>query len=1017
MAEPARALRLLRRDDLLALDVELRNLRLGDDGATLVRDGPGEPLLIVTFPPQHVAEMTFFQNEAGTLRPGPLPVPARLAEPSRLVFALPPEAEGMPLSLDALLDWAALVPRLAPNALPRGATDGPAPRAPRDDETAIEFPTRLLLSPVGEARWLHSAQPVAPNERPELWHTRLHSPDGPGGDVRAIFRRDAPDPFGAPTEARPAGDVLSGAILDQIVQLSANFQITPQSWAALRIPFGRWMWMLRQYGLWSSARGVYRYQPQPLDADQLMLSAAGAWARLRGAWTYPEEIDPFLPPAILRQLGMPVLDLEQYQHRATLGRDQYVRTVQRGLLCPTCHPAVRVIVSERQFQPEQVGTAQTPNGRVAIFGATAFLRQYEFIVVKQPVMRYDDLGEMYAHAGRENPLRSIRLLTTETPRLDVSPRNDPFWVRVGGRDLPFNVVAEDAAGKPASFAMPLMFVPYPALERHAELQAIYTVSVLREPARATFDMRNQLVALAPPLHGDDTALPTESLTLRAHFPAGYPGKAPSGRWLRPFLPRVEGGTLHLEALERLTGRAEAVAVTLDGTYLAHGFDPGANQAELFVELAGAAPVAPAADRAGGLAKPTSSVNRVSRRQGPLDVAFARPNVEKNDLLALFGNARILGAITLSDILGRITPLPEHFARSQLPDAELDTIIAERGAGLPVPVLRSRALPGGATETRYLWKPPLDPKPDSMFRLAGATDLLLDARIVVAPDGATRSLVTGRLRDFSLSFAGVARLVFAELSFRSEPGKKPDLSAEGVDLVFEGPLTFVNTLRNILPQNGFSDPPYVEVTPGGIKAGYTLGVPTVGVGVFSLQNIAISAGLSVPFGGEPAAVSFALSERHHPFTVTVAIFGGGGFFGLVVSAARVEQVEAAIEFGGNVSLNLGVASGGVFVMAGIYFKLTTKTLTLTGYLRCGGNLSVLGIIRISLEFYLGLTYRDKPGGSEVWGQATLKVSVKIAFFSVSVSLSIERRFAGAAGDPSFEDSVDEEDWQTYCAAFA
>jgi hypothetical protein len=44
-------------------------------------------------------------------------------------------------------------------------------------------------------------------------------------------------------------------------------------------------------------------------------------------------------------------------------------------------------------------------------------------------------------------------------------------------------------------------------------------------------------------------------------------------------------------------------------------------------------------------------------------------------------------------------------------------------------------------------------------------------------------------------------------------------------------------------------------------------------------------------------------------------------------------------------------------------------------------------------------------------------VKIAFFSVSVSLSLERRFAGAAGDPTFEDTVEPDDWATYCGAFA
>ena len=106
------------------------------------------------------------------------------------------------------------------------------------------------------------------------------------------------------------------------------------------------------------------------------------------------------------------------------------------------------------------------------------------------------------------------------------------------------------------------------------------------------------------------------------------------------------------------------------------------------------------------------------------------------------------------------------------------------------------------------------------------------------------------------------------------------------------------------------------------------------------------------------------------------------------------------------------------MAGIYFCMTGSEVKLTGYLRCGGYLSVLGLISISIEFYLGFTYRKKgESGGEAWGQASVKVSVKIAFFSVSVTLSIERRFAGAAGDPTFAELVEPDDWQEYCAAFA
>ena len=53
------------------------------------------------------------------------------------------------------------------------------------------------------------------------------------------------------------------------------------------------------------------------------------------------------------------------------------------------------------------------------------------------------------------------------------------------------------------------------------------------------------------------------------------------------------------------------------------------------------------------------------------------------------------------------------------------------------------------------------------------------------------------------------------------------------------------------------------------------------------------------------------------------------------------MEAAFEFGVTASIDLGVASGGVHIMAGIYFKLERKepgtdlAPTLSGYLRMGG----------------------------------------------------------------------------------
>jgi hypothetical protein len=52
---------------------------------------------------------------------------------------------------------------------------------------------------------------------------------------------------------------------------------------------------------------------------------------------------------------------------------------------------------------------------------------------------------------------------------------------------------------------------------------------------------------------------------------------------------------------------------------------------------------------------------------------------------------------------------------------------------------------------------------------------------------------------------------------------------------------------------------------------------------------------------------------------------------------------------------------------------------------------------------------------MWGQASLTVKIEILFFSTSVSVKMERKFAGS--DPTFHQLVAPTDWARYCAAFA
>ena len=158
-------------------------------------------------------------------------------------------------------------------------------------------------------------------------------------------------------------------------------------------------------------------------------------------------------------------------------------------------------------------------------------------------------------------------------------------------------------------------------------------------------------------------------------------------------------------------------------------------------------------------------------------------------------------------------------------------------------------------------------------------------------------------------------------------------------------------------------------------------------------------------------------------MTVSLLGGGGFFAIGITAQGVNEIEAAIEFGAAIEINLGVASGSVEVKAGVYFHWLEPqpgqgSVELAGYVRIHGELTVLAIISVSLTFHLQLGYLKAGGKSTVYGEATLTVEIEILMFSAEVSVTCRREFAGADADPRFIDLMPTPAvWARYCDAFA
>ncbi len=85
---------------------------------------------------------------------------------------------------------------------------------------------------------------------------------------------------------------------------------------------------------------------------------------------------------------------------------------------------------------------------------------------------------------------------------------------------------------------------------------------------------------------------------------------------------------------------------------------------------------------------------------------------------------------------------------------------------------------------------------------------------------------------------------------------------------------------------------------------------------------------------------------------------------------------------------------------------------------GGSLSVLGLVKISVEFNLTFAYQADGGSGKAYGRATLTVQVEVLMFSKSVELSVEKAFGGSNGDPKFLDEYDTgTSWNEYALAFA
>jgi hypothetical protein len=999
---------LRRRSDMVRLAVRGYNLRID-------RSTPGNPRLrlidptrdgacVITFPPQSVLEEVVPEDAPV---PAPGAIRTRVARPSRLSFIIPKATvgSGIPYTTAGLLDWAGW--RLNTTPAARAAAGDPIgfgtvrPAPPTLDQTSIEAPWWLQISPNRHGRFVGSTAPVvgtaSGSGHTELWHARFatrasnligaSATEGPSRDrtVRAIW---SPDPdFAAaladPSEAdttEPFAASLTQADRASLVRLTSDQVLPGSDTGRVAIP-----------------------------VETLTLSSLGATLDLGQSFGWAQNIS-----------------LVEWRHRSTFGREQYVRVVDRGYLLPFGHQASLVQISERQF----TGSGST---RVAV------LRQRRFIVVNQAVIDHDTAATIPT-GGRQLPFGTVRIRTTITPSVtpgalpnSQQPVANCFFPRVGGSDLLFDVTFTDRDGQTLDTQMPMLFVKGAQAEdpgadgEMARIRAAW--NAYQHPTRRWAQLSGRRVAYAQSLTDRPGATSVTTDRIRFDLTPLADESVPETAGLRRSWASMALAEVRLEEIESVSNNTlGATTLTYDPVYRSDGFGP-TNVGGMWATLGGAAGLSlrfsrppsqadqpgPGSDRAGGVITPDLEIRGLSRSLG---VAAGDPQALRAgtfDPVSFFAgpaSPKLLGGIRLIDVIEPVTILENRVAPPQAMS------ITSRRAD-------------DAIETAMLWTPDMKADPAGIFtpgsfRLDALTRTPLDGS-----DASPSTRVDGELTDFTVSIPSSALPIVAlhvdRLTFSSRDGRPPDVDIDVRGVTFGGDLAYVAELAKYFDFGlGGVD---IAVLPDRVAVTIGIALPDIAFGVYVLRNVRLAGGLDIPLSGDPVRIRFELSSRDDPFRLTVLGLGGGGYVLVAFGVDGLEALEMGFEAGADVTLDFGVVSASVSVVLGIVIIVDTgpegDLPEIIAYYRVNGEVSI-SLVAVSITMTLELRYKEETINGDttrtLYGRASLEVDVSVAFVSSpSVTLTLERSISSDVLDINVIDTVlgnenDSSTYDDYCDAY-
>jgi hypothetical protein len=402
---------------------------------------------------------------------------------------------------------------------------------------------------------------------------------------------------------------------------------------------------------------------------------------------------------------------------------------------------------------------------------------------------------------------------------------------------------------------------------------------------------------------------------------------------------------------------------------------------------------------------------------------------------LFPN--ILGIVSLYDLLRTYVFTPDQFPKLHTPSAEVSAEITTSYA------FNSRLNPNDTLKA----KGGGSPDPTVSFKAAMTVSAAASAEAGGAGANATsRQQLYCSLQNAKLSLFGLIELPFDEITFTYESGKGSHTAITGMnEIALIGNLSFLNNIESFL-KDFLGEGPIIEVGTEAIAVGWAFNIGTIGMGVFSLQNVNFDVSAALPIVDRPLEFVLGLADKANPFVISAGILGGGGYVQLTFSGTSLalSDMDVSMEFGATVAISLGPAGGDVHIFAGIHMHRSADSFIVGGFFNAGGHMGILGLITADVQFYIELSYDGNRG--VIHGEATWSIDIHIGFFSVGVTLTMSREFPVHGGgsvalaarqpyavaatgmaqlgpaptyqphSPSFDDLTCGGSWQTYCNAF-